>query len=155
MRSSSLVASSWAFAKDDEAGRSLPADAETDPGWSEWAAVDWAGTDSGAVGWDADLKAADLLTDDLDTGGLEAVFWAFEDLVVAGLEAVDPESACLAGGRSKAFLATDRLFDACPVCAAVFSGDLTDPTEPLALLPSTVDLTGFAKSCRRALRAAC
>ena len=75
--------------------------------------------------------------------------------MVADLEAVGPEAVCLAGVRSEAFLATDGLFDACPVCAAVFFVDWTDPAEPLALLLLTVDFAGLAELCRLALRAAC
>ena len=116
MRLSSLVASSWA----DEAGRALPTDAGTGPDLPDWGEADRA----------AGLEAADLSTDDLGAAGLEAAFAAVEDFVVAGLEAFGREAACLAGVRSEAFLAADGLLVACPVCAAAFSVDLTDPAEP-------------------------
>ena len=126
MRLSSLVASSWA----DEAGRALPTDAETGPDLPDWAAADCTDADWGEADRAAGLEAADLSTDDLGAAGLEAAFAAVEDLVVAGLEAFGREAACLAGVRSKAFLAADGLLVACPVCAAAFSVDLTDPAEP-------------------------
>ena len=129
MRLSSLVASSWALDGDDEDECSLPTDAETDPDLPELAA-DWTDTDPGEVDRATDSEAADLSTEDLGAAGLEAVFWAFEDWVVAGLEAVGPEAACLAGVLSEVFLASDGRLDVCPVCAAVFSGGLTDPAGP-------------------------
>ena len=100
----------------------MPADAETDPDLPDWAAADCTDADCG--------EAADLSTDDLGAAGLDAAFWAVEDLAVAGLEAFGREAACLAGVRSGAFLASDGLFVVCPVCAADFPVDLTDPAEP-------------------------
>ena len=96
-----------------------------------------------------------MSTDDLGATGLEAAFWALEDLVVAGFEASGREAVCLAGVRSEAFLVADGLFDVCAVCAAVFSLDLADPAELLALLLLTADFAGLDELCCLALRAAC
>ena len=108
----------------------MPADAETDPDLPDWVAADCTDADCGEADRAAGLEAADLSTDDLGAAGLEAAFAAVEDLVVAGLEAFGREAACLAGIRSGAFLASDGLFVVCPVCAAAFPVDLTDPAEP-------------------------
>ena len=113
----------------------MPADAETDPDLPDWAAADCTDADCG--------EAADLSTDDLGAAGLDAAFWAVEDLAVAGFEASGRETACLAGVRSEAFLAADGLFDVCAVCAAVFSLNLADPAELLALLLLTADFAGL------------